>query len=110
MDWKTWSPFQSENVRLICANMTEHEKSKVEKQGGIYGIWCALTFAVPISFLIMFESLPVHVLAGLLIVLHIAMIPRWQRRQKAYLCSTEWAAANGYKPEDLSLSARKKTR
>ena len=46
-DWRTWSPFQSRQVREICAHMTEAERRELSLRGALFGIWNAATFFVP---------------------------------------------------------------
>ena len=38
MDWKTWSPFQSQTVKDICTHMTEDEKKAVSSYGAQFGM------------------------------------------------------------------------
>lgn len=107
-DWRTWSPFQSKIVRDICVNMTDAEKSTVTRRGATYGVWVAISFALPGPFLAMGLltgrlSMMFGMLGGLLILAHIACIPIWQRRQRKFLCSTVWARENGIKPNSLKL-------
>ncbi|MFC1510045.1 hypothetical protein ACFL49_00075 [Candidatus Omnitrophota bacterium] len=42
MDWKTWSPFQSEKIKNICSYMTEEEKKKSAQFGAKSGILVAI--------------------------------------------------------------------
>ena len=49
MDWKSWAPFQSKISREICDHMTVEEKKELAARSGKYGVWCALTFAIPIN-------------------------------------------------------------
>ena len=106
--WKTWSPFQSRAVRDICATMTDTEKSSLRRRGMVYGVWCAISMALPLQFIsigLVTGSLnPTLTVAGaLLIVAHIVCIPTWQRRQRQFLCNTLWARANSIEPDALKL-------
>lgn len=105
-DWKTWSPFQSKIVRKICANMTDDEKSTAARHGMLYGLWCGVSFALPIQFIALAYfagklTRLIGALGGLVIVTHLFCIPIWQRRQRQFLCNTEWARDNGIQPGAL---------
>jgi len=102
-DWITRSPFQSQAVKEICANMSPSEKSTGARHGALYGLWVVVTLAVPIVAAIRFRNIIATVVAVCLIVIHLACIPAWQRYQKRFLCSTQWARENGYTPESVKL-------
>lgn len=97
MDWKTWAPFQSKISREICEHMTEEEKNELAARSGKYGVWCALTFAIPIGVLAVHRTTLTMVIAGILAVIHIIGIPIWRKKQKRFLYSTQWAKSKGYK-------------
>lgn len=106
--WKTWSPFQSDNVRQICAHMTAAEISAANRRGLIYGLWVAVSVALPLQYIFIgfatahFNPILATV-CGLLVVAHIAGIPIWQRRQRQFLCSTIWASERSIQPDSLKL-------
>ena len=102
MDWKTWIPFQSKISKEICEHMTESEKKELSVRSGKYGLWCALTAAIPVSFAFVYRTPFLIILAGILLAIHIIGIPIWRKKQKNFLCSTQWAKSNGYAPKDLS--------
>ena len=102
MDWKTWAPFQSKISREICEHMTEKEKKELFARSCNYGVWCALTFAIPISVAAVLRTTFTMVIAGILLVIHIIGIPIWRKRQKAFLYSTKWAKSKGYNPQYLN--------
>jgi hypothetical protein len=103
IDWKTWSPFQSADVREICAHLTAGERSEAAWRGGLYGIWVFATFAGPVSFAIAFRHPALIALAAGLAIVHLVCIPIWQRSVRRFLCSTAWAREQGYDPERLQL-------
>lgn len=104
MDWKTWSPFQSEDTQRICRHMTAEEKEIAEKRGGMYGIWVALTFAIPVGMAVGFrETTAVVIAAAILAAIHIGFIPFWLRSQRQFLCNTQWAREQGMSAEELRL-------
>ena len=101
----TWSPFQSQEVREICEHMTGAERDEVARRGRHYGFWVAATFAGPLALAITSRSLALMVIAIVLVTIHIACIPAWQRKQKGFLCSTTWAQERGFTPDRLKLFA-----
>ena len=102
----TWSPFQSPEVRDICAHMTEAEKATASRRGAIYGLWCAATLAVPFALAISQRSWSIVLLAAVLIAVHVACLPVWFRMQRRFLCSTAWARECGISPDTLALFGR----
>jgi len=103
MSWKTWSPFQSTDVRLICDHMTEAERNHLAKRSWLYGAWVAISFAMPVGFLITSPSRLTIAIAVPFIILHLIGVPIWQKKQKEFLSSTEWAKTQGYTPDKLRL-------
>ena len=104
---KTRSPFQSRETREICDHMTESEKKEVVKRGGLYGVWVAISLAIPISLAFTFPSSLTIGIAVLLAIIHLIGIPIWQKKQREFLCSTEWAKAQGYSADQLKMFGRK---
>lgn len=103
MDWKTWSPFQSSQTQEICAHMTPQEKSETARRGAWYGVWCALTLAIPLSqILVAHPYFPVY-MALILMIIHLACIPIWQSWQRRFLCATQWAKQQEIQPNALKL-------
>ncbi len=92
MSFSTWSPFQSKEIKEICNHMTEAEQQKAVMHGVMYGLWVALTFAIPIAFYFSF-GFPLWALI-ILVVLHVSLIPVFRRSQKKFVYSTEWAIEN----------------
>jgi len=101
--WKTWSPFQSAQVREICAHMTEAESTEATRRGGLYGLWVFATFAGPLSFSVVFHHPVLIAAASVLVVIHVACIPAWLKMQRGFLCSNGWASEQGVTPERLRL-------
>ena len=108
VDWRTWSPFQSQNTRDICANMTPEEKSTVTRRGLLYGLWVVVSVALPLQFIFMGIATGslnpvVAAVGGLLVIAHLIGIPIWQRKQRQFLCNTLWARTRGIQPDSLKL-------
>jgi len=104
----TWSPFQSGEVKDICAHMSDLELRKAEKRAGSYGLWCAFTFAFPLAFIITKPSPVAFVIGSIPIPIHIGYIPLWFRSQRRFLCQTEWARQKGFAPGNLKLFSFRK--
>ena len=101
--WTTWSPFQSPEVRDICAHMTDAERARLADLGGDYGLWVAGTLALPLTFALTYRSVLIVVIAAVLVNVHIIRIPIWQKQQKQFLCSTAWAREHGITPDRLRM-------
>lgn len=100
-----WSPIQSPVVRQICAKMTNAERAKAVSLVCIYSIWVTLTFVLPIVNVLTYQSFLSMVIAIVLITIYIVGIPYWMKRQKKFLCSTEWSREQGLTPEQIKLFA-----
>ena len=103
MDFATWSPFQSRQVREICAHMTPSERSRTVTRGLLYGLWGLATVAGPLVLGWWLASTPLQVMAGVLLAVHFGAVPAWQRHVRRFLCDTEWAQAQGLRPGTLRL-------
>ena len=103
INWKTWSPFQSKEVREICAHMTDAEHTKLSRRAYLYGAWVFATVARPSSSALGNRNPAVIGIAVVLLVVHVVCIPIWQRMQRNFLCSTAWAREHGYTPKQLRL-------
>ncbi|MDP9174214.1 MAG: hypothetical protein M3O30_10160 [Planctomycetota bacterium] len=108
MDWQTWSPFQSVRTQEICAHLTAPERAAVTRRASLYGIWVAITFAIPLSSGLLFaiNTGGGHLLlflAALLVIVHIVCIPIWLRSQRLFFSNTAWAREQGITPQSLSL-------
>ncbi len=110
-DTNTWSPFQSAQVKEICAHMTNTERRAAVKRGALWGI---LVGVIPgmsglILGVVVFRSALVVVTVCILIFPLIALVlwRRWLphvfRSQQRFLASTEWAKNQGIKAEDIRL-------
>jgi hypothetical protein len=104
MDIATWSPFQSDQVREICEHMTPAEKRRAAHHGAVYGVWVSVTVAMPVSIIALrAESGSAWLIGGGLVLLHLAVLPLWQRRVREFLCSTSWAVQQRIRSRDLKL-------
>lgn len=100
MNFRTWSPFQSDMIRQICEHMKPQEREDTASRGAMYGMWVALTFAIPLSFGL---AHGLYAIAIPLIIVHIVCIPFWLKSQKQFLCQTEWAREQKVAPETLCI-------
>ncbi len=107
----TWSPFQSSEVREICAHLTATERARLlddARQRGLqigswtavpFGIVCALSAWLP-------RRLGLVLLPSFAVYFAVWGLPRlraMRRRTTELLCQTEWARSQGYIPDRLRL-------
>jgi hypothetical protein len=106
----TWSPFQSSDVRDICAHLTDDEKQQLMSQAGNYGRsaggWIGLPLGVVVASF--FYSATVGcILAGLFVICLVVLVRRrvqtQQQRVREMLCETKYARERGYRPETLKI-------
>ena len=102
MSWYTWSPFQSETAKEICAHMTRDEKIAGMIRSGLLGLWVAAAFAapqciilLPAVFGIKRSALAISI-AVILLIIFLISIPIIRKSNKNFLCSTKWAKSKGY--------------
>jgi len=105
---RNWSEFfQSDVVREITSKMTSSESSKLKSLGAMAGKWVAFTFALPISFGVMFvyryQWEPGYYIIGALVIIYFIGMRIIRRKTREMLCSTEYAKSKGYKPGDLRM-------
>jgi hypothetical protein len=79
------------------------EKWAAAMRGALYGMWVAVSVAIPLGVVIAHPSWVTLCLTATLVVAHILCIPVWQRKQREFLCSTDWARSQGLTPERLKL-------
>jgi hypothetical protein len=103
MDWQTWSPFQSEDVRQVVAHLSPEEKETLLQRSRNYGRWVALTFAMPIALAVVLRDTVVIVIAAILVSMHLACIPLWLKSTRRLLCNTKWAREQGLDSAQLKL-------
>jgi hypothetical protein len=106
----TWSPFQSQEVREICAHLTPAEHARIiadaRQRGADIGRWIAVPFGVACGFIVFAWQLGVALLAVFAIYFAVSGWSRlraMRRRSMELLCETEWACGRGYTPERLRL-------
>jgi hypothetical protein len=103
-DCVTWSPFQSPEVLEICAHLTDAERNILARRGALNGVWL---FVVP--FIAMFAAIQsgkagfMVLLLGALAAFYATFVVITQQRNRAFLCSTDWARKQGMTPEELRL-------
>jgi tRNA A-37 threonylcarbamoyl transferase component Bud32 len=107
-DLRTWSPFQSLQIREICAHLSEAERRQALWRGLLFGLWNAGTFFGPFFF-VWFSSLPAPmnwIYAIAVLVIGLSFYPLLLRLQREFLASTAWARQQGIKPDQLKTSRR----
>jgi hypothetical protein len=108
----TWEPFQSPQVRDICAHLTADEKRQLAAKGKYLGRQVAWRFVAP--FLLVAQSFVYSVLVGFVllglfaiyfIAFGLPFIREQQKRQRELLCATEYSKTRGYRPDALKMFA-----
>ena len=107
----TWSPFQSDRVKQVCAHMTNAERRTAVKRGALWGLLIGLVpgMIALILGVVVFQSAVVVVTLCFLIfpLIALALNRRWLpnvvKSQQNFLASTEWAKSQGIKAEDVRL-------
>ena len=102
-NWKTWAPFQSPEVREICAHMTEAEGRAASRRAALYGLWCGVTFAGPVAVAFVIQTSAFIAIVAVLISVHLGCRRVWLRLQRSFFCSTAWAREQGFTPRRLRL-------
>lgn len=110
-DTNTWSPFQSDQVKAICAHMTKTERRAAIRRGAWWGLLVGMVpgmIALVLGVVVFRSALVVVtvcflVLPLIALVLYRKWLPSVVRSQQAFLASTEWARSQGIKPEDIRL-------
>jgi hypothetical protein len=116
----TWSPFQSPEVRDICAHLTAAEKQQLIAQARDYGQEAGRRFSGPamlfgalIIMTFLYAGPVAFPVAFLLLAAFISCIwtaDRQRRRERQqqvreFLAATEYGRARGYRPETLRMFA-----
>lgn len=106
-----WSPFQSPEVREICAHLAPEEHERVLGDASRWGRQLGKWIAIPIGFVGASFIWSWQVGSALLVVFTVYLaalgLPRMRamhRRTKELLCETAWARSQGYSPERLRLT------
>lgn len=115
-DSSTWSPFQSDQVREICAHMTKAERRAAVKRGAVWGAVIGIIPGVIALILgaVVFRSAVFGVTVCFLIfplvalVLYKTWLPNLIKSQQSFLASTEWARSEGINADDIQLYKWKK--
>jgi hypothetical protein len=105
-----WSPFQSPEVREICAHLTRTEHALLMEdargRGRQIGQWFAVPLAVVVGFLYWSWRLGLVLVALFVVYFVLWVIPRFRamrRHSIEFLCETEWARSRNYAPARLRL-------
>jgi hypothetical protein len=108
----TWGPFQSPQVRDICAHLTADEKCQLAAKGEYLGHQVAWRFVAP--FLLVAQSFVYSVLVGFVllglfaiyfITLGLPFIREQRKRLRELLCSIQYSQTRGYRPDALKMFA-----
>lgn len=107
----TWAPFQSDQVREICAHMTKAERRAAVKRGAVCGLLIAIIpgmiglilGAVVFRSALVVVTVCLFVFAVIALVLYKKWPPHMVRSQQHVLASTQWARSQGIEAEDIQL-------
>jgi hypothetical protein len=106
----TWSPFQSAEVREICAHLspTEHARlmEDARQRGQQIGKWFAVPLAFVSAFLFWSWRLGLALVALFVVYFVVWVLPRFRamrHRTIELLCATEWAHTHNYTPTRVKL-------
>ena len=108
-DTNTWSPFQSDQVRQICAHMTKTERRAALKRGALWGLLMGIVpgMIALILGVMVFRSAVFAVTVCFFPLMALAHYGKWLpnvvKSQQNFLASTEWARSQGFKAEDIRL-------
>ena len=110
-DTNTWSPFQSDQVKQICQNMTKLERHVAVKRSALFGALLGIVPGVTglILGVLFLKSAIVAVIGCLLVFPLIALflrkkwLPHVIKSQQQFLASTEWGKYQGIKAEEIKV-------
>jgi hypothetical protein len=99
----TWSPFQSVEVREICAHLSTSEHARLmedaRERGQLIGKWFAVPIAiVSVSFFWSWRA-GLAIVAMFVVYFVLWVLPRFRKmrhRTIELLCATEWAHTHNY--------------
>ncbi len=108
----SWDPNASQIAKEIRANMTRREQSVYALRGIAFSVVFAFFFSIH-AYAVFATVMPLlfagHLnvtmlsIAVMLVPLDIAAIMIFNRKERRYLCSTEWARKKAITPEGFSL-------
>ena len=106
----TWSPFQSPEVKEICAHLTPEEQEQFVRQARDNGARLGNRFAFPAVLTGMSFAYSSRVGSVLLVfcaiyflVVGLPTLRKMRDRTRQLLCDTAWAQSHGYTSEKLRL-------
>jgi len=106
----TWSPFQSPEVRDICAHLSPEEHARLladaRHRGKQLGQWIAAPSSVAaVSFMWSWSLglVALVLLMGYISTFGLVRIRVMRNKTKNLLCDTAWARKHGYTPTSLRL-------
>jgi serine/threonine protein kinase len=103
-DWRTASPFQSPEVREICAHLTEAETNELVRRGALTGVWMfVIPFFLLMAGILAQNTLILFAMLGVLAIFYGSFIVIAQARNRHFLCGTAWARKQGITPDKLPL-------
>ncbi len=113
-DTSTWSPFQSGQVKEICAHMTRAERRAAMNRGARWGLLLGGLFGTAAFLGMVVFGSTVAFLAGFCLVFPLVFSVQALAQRKGwwpdalqsprdFLASTDWAKSQGLKADDIRL-------
>jgi ABC-type spermidine/putrescine transport system permease subunit II len=110
----TWAPFQSDQVKEICAHMTAEERSRTFRRAAAFGAVLGVLIgglqlmAIALGKWLFDSSLMGMMSFQLVILIPMGIAlwkfkPRIDRSQKAFLASIQWSKDEGLSSDDIVL-------
>ena len=103
-NWRTWSPFQSPEVREICTHLTDAERNELMRRGALSGIWLfVLPFLMLMAGIQSHNAVVLFATAGGLVLFYVGFVLISWMRNRQFFCATDWARKQGITPDKLRL-------
>ena len=108
----TWSPFQSPEVREICAHLSAEERERLTDNGRRCSRELAVLLPIPVGIVVLLSlwSIRIGLLAMAVLFLYFwatawPRVKQMRARTRELICECEWARNHRYTPATLRLFA-----
>jgi hypothetical protein len=108
---RTWSPFQSSQVKDICEHMSNSERKAAMKKSALFGILIGIVPVVTsliLGITIFRSALNSLIACGVIFPILAAILwkkwyPYTVKSQQRFLASTEWARSQNINADEIKL-------